>query len=330
MFIVLTVLAGGAGTLIAWLVGIGFGDPGTPFLYRLAGIAVLFAGAVAIVGLGRAVRRSAAPIDDVVLAARRVEAGDFSARIADGGPPELRAVARAFNSMAARLAENDAQRRSFLADVSHELRTPLTVIEGHIEGVLDGVYPPDDKHLGPVLEETRTLERLVDDLRTLALADAGALTLAREPTDVEEVISDAVTAARPSADRARVVLKRDAAAGLPQLFIDPVRIRGVLGNLLANAIRHTPPDGQVSVAAKSVPDGRAVEVSVSDSGPGIEPDLLPRVFERFAKGHGSRGSGLGLAIARDVIRAHGGTITAEGEPGRGTTIRFVLPVDAPY
>ena len=329
MFIVLAVLAGGAGTVVAWLVGIGFGDTGTPIHYRIAGLAVLLVGAAAIVGVGRAVRRSAAPIDDVVSAARRVEAGDFSARIADDGPPELRAVARAFNSMAARLAENDEQRRSFLADVSHELRTPLTVIEGHIEGVLDGVYPPDDAHLGPVLEETRTLERLVDDLRTLSLADAGALTLAREATDLGDVIAEAVAAARPSADGAHVELRRDVAPDLPQLFVDPVRIRGVLGNLLANAIRHTPADGLVTVVAKPAPDRQAIDVSVSDSGPGIEPDLLPRVFERFAKGRGSRGSGLGLAIARDVIRAHGGTITAESAPDQGTTIRFQLPVDTP-
>ncbi len=321
----LVLLAGTAGTVVAWLVGLGFQTAETPIHYRLFGFAVLFAGLLAIMVIGRAVRRSAAPVDDVVAAARRVESGDFSARIPEHGPPELRAVARAFNAMAARLGETDARRRSFLADVSHELRTPLTVIEGHIEGVLDGVYPADEKHLAPVLEETRSLERLVDDLRTLSRADAGALTLAREPTDIEDLVADAINAARPSADVAGVTLDREIATGLPSLSIDPVRIRGVLGNLLANAIRHTPAGGRVMVTVRAGDDRRGVEVAVTDTGPGIDPGLLPHVFDRFAKGRGSRGSGLGLAIARDVVEAHGGSIAAESGPGRGTTIRFRLP-----
>jgi signal transduction histidine kinase len=168
------------------------------------------------------------------------------------------------------------------------------------------------------------MSRLVDDLRTLSLAEAGALALHREPTDVAELVADAVAAFRTQADGAGISLVAEIDDALPQTEIDPVRIREVLSNLLANAVRYTPRDGSVRVGA-SASDGR-VRVSVRDTGPGIDTDLLPHVFDRFYKSEESRGAGLGLAIAKSLVVAHGGEIGATSVPGQGTEMSFTLPV----
>jgi two-component system sensor histidine kinase BaeS len=235
------------------------------------------------------------------------------------GLRQVRRVARAFNLMSARQQAAEQRRRSFLADVTHELKTPLAVIRGQAEGIADGIYPASPESVAPILEATRSLEVLIEDLRTLALSEAGALTLAPEPVDLAVMVHDVfATHAHPG-----VELRADLPTDLKPVHADPVRLRGVLNNLVANAIRHTPAGGAVTVAASQGREG--TQVSISDTGPGISPDLLPRVFERFAKGPGSPGSGLGLAIARDVVEAHGGTITAENQPGRGARLRFTLP-----
>jgi two-component system sensor histidine kinase BaeS len=213
----------------------------------------------------------------------------------------------------------EGRRRSFLADVTHELKTPLAVIRGQAEGIADGIYPASVESVAPILDATRSLEVLIEDLRTLALSEAGALTLAPEPVDLAVLVNDVFAAqAHPG-----IELLADLPAGLKPVHADPVRLRSVLHNLVANAIRHTPPGGTVTVAARQGREG--TEVSVSDTGSGIPPDLLPRVFERFARGAGSPGSGLGLAIAKDVVEAHGGAISADSQPGTGTTVRFTLP-----
>jgi signal transduction histidine kinase len=227
--------------------------------------------------------------------------------------------------MAARLQANEQTRRSFLADAAHELRTPLTVIRGRTEAMIDGVYPADAEHLTVILEETRTLERLVDDLRTVALLEAGALTLDRESTDPGVLVGDAITAFRAEAEDRGIELRSSVTGDLPHVEVDPVRIRGVLANLLANALRHTPSGGSVAVGAEPGPAG-FVTLTVTDTGEGMPPELAARAFDRFAKGPSSGGSGLGLAIARDLVRAHGGTIDLDSQPGRGTTARFTLPV----
>src|SRR5438105_4150604 len=231
--------------------------------------------------------------------------------------------------MAERLAANETQRRQLLADVTHELRTPLTVIQGQLEGLIDGVYPRDDAHLEPILEETRVMSRVIDDLRILALAESGALALHREPTDVHVLLEDAVAPFRAPAESAAVSLEVAAPASLPQLDIDPVRVRQVFGNLIANALRYTPRGGTIAVSASAGDDGRIV-MSVRDTGTGVAPDALPHLFERFYRSADSRGSGLGLPIARSLVVAHGGDISAASDgPGRGTTVRFSLPsIDA--
>jgi signal transduction histidine kinase len=273
--------------------------------------------------IGRAIRRAAAPVGDLIEASGRVEAGDFSTRVPESGPREVRALTRAFNAMSARLEETEQQRRSALADVSHELRTPLTVIQGNLEALLDGVYPADAVHLQPILEETRLLERLIDDLRTLTLVEAGSLVLHREPTDLGALLTEVAAGYRSQADEAGVALTVTAAGDLPTLDVDPARIREVVSNLLTNALRHTPRDGKVELSAQ--PAGDQVEVAVHDTGSGIPPDQLDRIFDRFYRSPDSPGSGLGLPIARSLVEAHGGTLMAVSGPGDGTTIRFTLP-----
>lgn len=272
---------------------------------------------------GRRVRRLAAPVEDLVEAAGRIRSGDYSVRVREDGAPELRSVAQAFNAMTAQLEASEKQRRSFLADVTHELRTPLSVIRGQAEGIADGLYPADAAHLAPIVEATQTLARLVDDLRTLALAETGHLQLQREPVDMATLINDTIAAFESQAQAKGVSLAGDIPGELPTVSADAVRIRGVIANLLANAIAHTPAGGSVRVGAAPADGG--VSVSVTDTGEGIPADLLPRIFDRFVKTPGSSGSGLGLAIARDLVTAHGGTISAESTVGSGTNVRFTLP-----
>lgn len=287
--------------------------------------------AFAFGGLGlywtiRALRRAAAPIGDLMEAAGRVEEGDYSVRVAERGPREMRDLARAFNAMASQLQRDEEQRRNLLADVTHELRTPLTVMQGGLEALLDGVYPRDDEHLAPILDETRVLSRLIDDLRTLALAESGALKLHREPTDLAILIEETLASFRAQADAAGVALDAILPDDLPILDADPVRVREVITNLISNALRHTPEGGKVEASASA--NGNRAAIVIRDTGSGISPEDLPHVFDRFYKSEKSRGTGLGLAIAKNLVTAHGGEITAESQMGGGATFRFTLPVSS--
>ncbi|HET9673024.1 MAG TPA: HAMP domain-containing sensor histidine kinase, partial [Actinomycetota bacterium] len=234
---------------------------------------------------------------------------------------EVRRLGRAFNEMTQRLASNEERRRRLLSDVAHELRTPLSVIQANLEAVLDGLYPPDGEHLGRVLEETRVMSRLLDDLQTLSTAEAGALKLHRERVAIGDLVAAAVAGFAARAAEAGIRLRADV-GDVPELAVDPVRIGEVLSNLLSNAVRHTPRGGEVVVAASPTPAG--VELAVRDTGPGIPPEQLPHVFDRFSKAPDSPGAGLGLAIAKSLVEAHGGTIRAESDPA-GTTISCSLP-----
>ena len=305
---------------------------GLPVHPGIGALVVVLLGLFVIVRGGRSVRRIAAPMGDLVEAAGAIESGDYSVRVAERGPPEVRSLARAFNEMGARLEADEQARRTLLADITHELRTPLTVIQGNLEGLIDGIYPADESHLAPILEESRTLGRLIDDLRTLALADRDALDLRLEEVDVVTLVNETVEGLRPRADAAGVSLT----VASPQVATslvsaDPTRIREVLANLVTNAIQHTPSGGAVTVAVSGVTrDGvESVEVAVSDTGPGIAAEVLPRVFDRFVKSPDSSGSGLGLAIARGLVEAHGGSIEASNRAGGGATLRFWLPVSGP-
>ncbi len=210
----------------------------------------------------------------------------------------------------------DRLRRQLMADVAHELRTPLAILQGRIEGLIDGVYPRDDARLSGLLEETQHLSRLVEDLRTLANAEAGALDLRKELVDPADLIRDAAG----SFDRRIDV---DAPDELPLIDVDPVRVREILLNLLSNAVRHTPTAGTISIHAEMQP--KRLIIHVTDTGSGIAPEELPRIFERFHKGRDSHGSGLGLAIARTLVLAHGGEIHVASTVGEGTTVTISLP-----
>jgi signal transduction histidine kinase len=288
-----------------------------------------FAAAVLIVGSAGAYvayRRLGRPVGELLDAADHVAEGDFDVEVEPGGPRELRALAHAFNEMAGRLSATNEQRRRFLADVSHELRTPLAVLQSGIEAQLDGIHSRDDAHLISLLEETRRLGHLVDDLHTLALADAGQLALHREPVDLTALVEDAVAAHRSIAERKGVELRQPSGPSGPpagQVEVDPVRIRQVLDNLLSNAVRHTPGGGDVEITVDQ--DAAAVRVTVTDAGPGFPADQAGHMFERFTRSHDSSGSGLGLSIARDLVEAHGGTIAARNRPEGGASVTFTLP-----
>jgi two-component system sensor histidine kinase BaeS len=298
------------------------------FLSHLGPIPVVIA-VLAVVAIAAALLRGVAgaarDLDAMLAATRRVQEGDYSVRLRTtrSDLPPVQELARGFDTMAARLEADEEQRRTLLADVSHELRTPLAVITGNLEAIVDGVYPPDPAHLTSILEETRVMERLIEDLRTVALSEAGTLALHPEPTDPDVLIGEVLHAFGPGATAAGVTLATASAEDLPILDIDPVRIREVLSNLVANALRHTPSGGTITVGGSST--AASVVLTVGDTGPGIAPELLPHVFDRFVKGAGSRGSGLGLAIARGLVEAHGGTITVESPAGGGTTFRVELP-----
>jgi signal transduction histidine kinase len=285
-----------------------------------------------VVSFGRFIGRSGRVLDELLEATRRVEAGDYSVRVPvpERGPRPLRQLVSGFDTMVERLEADERQRRSLLADVSHELRTPLAVLQGNLEAIVDGVHPADEAHLGALVEETRVLARLIEDLRTVALSEAGTLALHREPVDVGVVAADVATSFRADASAAGIELVVDVPEELRLLDADPVRLREVLANLLANALRHTPAGGSIRLAAR-VPSGdQGLEIIVSDTGRGIPPDLLPHVFDRFAKSAESHGSGLGLAIAKALVEAHGGTISAMSPPGdgaTGTAMTIRLPLD---
>jgi signal transduction histidine kinase len=249
---------------------------------------------------------------------------------------EIGELGNAFNGMAASLEKAERLRREMTADIAHELRNPIAVLQGNLEAVVDGVLPPTADNLEPLLDQTHLLARLVDDLRTLALAEAGQLGLERAPTDPAALAQSVVAQFQPQAEAKGVALRLQTQAALPRVMLDPQRISQVLGNLLSNALRHTPEGG--SVVCRVTGDAEAgagrepavVTFSVRDTGSGIPAEALPRIFERFYRADGGRsradgGTGLGLTIARQLVEAHGGKIWAKSEPGQGTEVGFWLP-----
>jgi two-component system sensor histidine kinase BaeS len=277
-----------------------------------------------------AYRRISRPVGDLLSAAEAVGAGDYGVDVEVRGPPELRLLTVTFNEMAARLAVNEEQRRRFLADITHELRNPLAVQQSEIEAQMDGVHPRDDRHLSSLLDETRRLGHLVDDLHTLALAETGRLVLQHEAVRFGDLVDEVLARHEAQARRQGVARRASIAPGVSKAWVDPARIRQVLDNLLANAIRHTPARGDVLVEVSTISSGSSdrpmVRCRVTDTGAGFREDELGQVFDRFKRAGDSRGSGLGLSIARDLVRAHGGTIEAGNDPTTGgASVAFTLP-----
>ena len=302
------------------------------FLEQMRGALTTSGGAALVVALvlgALLVRPITRPLRQLADASRAVAAGDLSARVSVRSHDEVGQLAAAFNQMTDDLSRAEEARRQQTADIAHELRTPLTVIQGHLEALADGIFPAEPEHLDPVLEQARLLARLVEDLRTLSLADAGRLALSPVSTDVGAWVAGVVAGFRSVAAERKITLDLDVADGLPSVRMDPVRLAQVLGNLLDNGLRHTPAGERVAVSVARQND--TLVVSVIDSGPGVPPEHLPHLFERFWRGDSSRsrrtgGSGLGLAIAQQIVEAHGGRIEAENGPAGGLRVSFSLPV----
>ena len=295
--------------------------------------ALLLAGALAgvlgiLLGLGLS-RGLTAPLARLTAAARRIAGGDLSQRVPETGSAEVAALGQAFNQMAADLEKAEELRRNLVADLAHELRTPLSVIQGNLRAIHDEVYPLEQAEIATLYDETRLLNRLVDDLRELALAEAGQLRLERRPVAPADLVNRAMEPARVQAAEKGIALQAALPEDLPLVDVDPQRIGQVLGNLLNNALVHTPSGGEIVVMARTKES--EVEVSVRDTGEGIRSEDLPHIFDRFYRADKSRvqvasGTWLGLAIARQLVKAHGGRIEVESEVGRGTQFTFALPV----
>jgi signal transduction histidine kinase len=311
-------------TALGWMVATRLGTVGSqPFILApLAVLAGLFVLAV-VGGAVRTFRRFGTPLASVMDAADRVAAGEYSTRVREYGPPPIRALARSFNTMTERLERNERLRRDLMADIAHELRTPLTIMQGKLEGLVDGVYALDEMQLRQLLDETRVLSRLVEDLRTLALSESGTLKLPREPTALAALVREVQQAFAAGAAARGVALHVDADETLGPIDVDPVRMREVIGNLLSNAASHTPAGGSITLRVAGV-NGVGTVIEVRDTGVGMTAEQLAHAFDRFYKGAESRGSGLGLTIAKGLIEAHGGEIHASSEPGHGTTMTVTI------
>jgi signal transduction histidine kinase len=284
---------------------------------------------------GLVFRRFGTPLAEVMSAADAVAEGDFSIRVRENVPGEFGQLARSFNRMTAELDRAESQRRNMTADVAHELRTPLQIIQGNLEGILDGVYPPDPEHIRATLDETRLLARLVSDLQTLSLAEAGQLPLHKLEVRIGDLVEDVLLSFAGQAESAAIELTAlmDGIDEASAFYVDPDRIDQVLTNLVANAIRHTPPHGKITLGAQMQTE--TILLSVADSGPGILPEDLPYIFDRFYRGDPARtrsagsGSGLGLAIARQLVHAHGGKIHAQNAPEGGAIFTLEIPRGRP-
>lgn len=278
-----------------------------------------------------------APLRQLRKAATAIAGGDLSQRVKITSKDELGELGDTFNRMAESLASAETQRQHLVADIAHELRTPLAAMQATLEGMQDGVLPIDEEQVAALHAESALLNRLIGDLRLLSLAEAGQLDLQVQPTAPGEFVLRAVERLRPQADQKKIRLETDIQSELPMVSIDVDRMTQVLNNLIGNALQYTPPDGritvQVSRAAGSAP---GVQVAVTDTGPGIPPDALPFIFDRFYRADKSRtrasgGSGLGLAIVKQLVAAHGGEVRAESPVyadaqgvGYGTRITLTL------
>ena len=306
--------------------------PGESIVEWISGLLFGMAIIGTVVGLGVSVlisRGLTAPLRRMADAARAIGRRDFTQRVDPVGSEEIQEVAHAFNEMASGLEEAETLRRNLVADVAHELRTPLSVLQGNLRAILDDLYPLDKAEIVRLYDQTRLLNRLVDDLREVAQAEAGQLQLSVTSTDLNGLVKDAVDTFRPAAEEAQIDLTVSVQKGLSEIPLDAGRIRQVLNNLIGNALQHTPKGGTISVS--TVGNDDAVTFVVRDSGEGIDPQQVGRIFDRFyrtdsARARNSGGSGLGLAIAQAIVKAHGGSIVAGSDGlGRGATFTVQLP-----
>lgn len=302
-----------------------------PFIFGIlssTGLIAIFLGILTLLIGMLLMKRFVTPLAEVIAAAQAVAAGDFSVRVAVGGRnDDLRALSEHFNAMAESLERAEQERRSLFADIAHELRTPLTIIKGRLEGILDGVYPASEKHVADVLEETYLLERLVEDLRLLALTETRQLPLEKREVPAREIVERTLHLFAPRAAEHQVALRLQADA-VPPLYVDPQRMEQVISNIVDNALRFAPPNSAIEVAIRQ--DGEQVVIVISDNGPGVPEQDLPWIFNRFWRGDKSRsrasgGAGLGLAIAKQLTEVQGGQIIARNRPAGGLEVTLLFP-----
>lgn len=286
-------------------------------------------GAVIALVLGIILSRTLTrPIRELTQATHAVSEGDLSQQVPVRSKDELGELAQAFNKMSSELSRSVNARKQMTADIAHELRTPLSLILGHAEAVHDGVLPPTHENFEIIREEAARLEHLINDLRTLSLADAGELSIQLQTIEPQRLIHEVSSLYQYQAQRKNITLDLDIAPDLPNVEVDPGRMTQVITNILDNALRHTLEGGRIVLSAREVDD--MVELSVQDSGSGLTLDEIDRIFERFYRADPSRqredgGSGLGLAIARSIVQAHGGQVSAESEAGAGLKVKIRLP-----
>jgi two-component system OmpR family sensor kinase/two-component system sensor histidine kinase BaeS len=286
---------------------------------------------LALAIMARVFRSYALPLADMMTAADQVAGGDLTVRLAPRGGRDFQQLINSFNRMTAELERTDQQRRNLTADIAHELRTPLHIIQGNLEGIIDGVYEPTPAQIEATLDETRLLARLVEDLRLLSLAEDGRLLLETTTVDLTDLLLDVVTSFSGQAEATGIILTAQVERQEPlTLHGDPSRLDQVLSNLVSNALRHTPAGGAITLRAYR--QAGEIGITVNDTGLGIPAAELPFVFDRFWKRDRARthspgtGSGLGLAIARQLVEAHGGTIHVSSQEGVGSTFTLLLPV----
>ncbi|MBN1201568.1 MAG: HAMP domain-containing histidine kinase [Anaerolineae bacterium] len=292
------------------------------FLITAVGVALL----AVLVGVGLS-WQIARPLRTLTHAVEDLQAGDLGRQVLVSGSAEVTELSGAFNAMSRDLAAGEKLRQRMAADIAHELRTPVSVLRGHLEAMLDGVFPLDARHLAVAYDQTIHLARLVEDLRLLTRAEAGQLPLKRVPAAPEALVAQAVERFKPLAADVSVTLTSQVAPGLPPVDVDVDRLQQIFGNLLANALRHTPQSGRITVGATRQPDG--VLFSVCNTGSPLSADQRLNVFKPFwraeeARERDSGGTGLGLAIAQQLVALHGGHIRVESEPQQ-TCFTFTIP-----
>jgi two-component system, OmpR family, sensor histidine kinase BaeS len=298
---------------------------------RALWLAAFGAMVIAVILGGILARTLTQPVRDLTRAIQAMSRGELRQQVPVRSADELGTLTQAFNQMSADLARANELRRQQIADIAHDLRTPLTVITGYIEALRDDVLKPTPARFEAMNNEAQHLKRLVEDLRTLSLADAGELPMQRERVAPRALLDRLAAAYAPQAAERQIVLAVSAASDVPDVDVDPERMVQVLGNLVTNALRHTPAGGRIDLSAQAL--GTRVALVVADTGEGMPADVLPYVFERFYRGDPARSqqdgeSGLGLAIAKSIVEAHGGTIGVASTPGHGTIFTVTLPIAA--
>jgi signal transduction histidine kinase len=314
------------GIVVYFATTLGNGHFHASMLLFVCAVPIAFFMVTAIIG-SFTFRRYGRPMTNIFSAIDSISEGDLSVRVPEHYPRQFGQLAKRFNHMVSELERNEQQRRNLTADIAHELRTPLHIIQGNLEGIIDGVYQPTPEHINNTLDETKLLARLVNDLQTLSMAEAGQLPLHPTRFLLADLIDDLTSSFSSQAASLGIDLRTSITDPAQELTADYDRLNQVLSNLISNAIRHTPQAGTISIETVSIPSG--ARIAVRDKGQGIPAEDIPFIFDRFWRGDKSRtervNSGLGLAIAKQLILAHHGTIEAQSEVGKGTTFIIELP-----